>query len=102
MKKAKYPGTPQQRELLELLEQLLEKLTLINVSADVFENKITSFTVESERFVVKPNLRKKMHADALELGRKGGQARAKNRSAAELSAIGKKAAAARWAKKGGK
>jgi hypothetical protein len=33
---------------------------------------------------------------AVSLGRRGGLARAKNNSPAKLSAIGKKAAAARW------
>lgn len=37
---------------------------------------------------------------AVELGKKGGEARAKNRTKAELTAIGKKGAAARWSKKG--
>jgi hypothetical protein len=37
---------------------------------------------------------------AVELGRAGGLARKKNLSAKQLSEIGKKAAAKRWAKKG--
>jgi hypothetical protein len=39
---------------------------------------------------------------AVELGKRGGTARAKNLSKEELSAIGKKGAARRWNKKGGK
>jgi hypothetical protein len=39
---------------------------------------------------------------AVELGAKGGTARAKNLTKKQLSEIGKKAAAKRWAKKGGK
>jgi hypothetical protein len=41
---------------------------------------------------------------AVELGRRGGKARAANRSKAELTAIGKMGAAKRWgkSKKGGK
>lgn len=43
------------------------------------------------------------NAAAVELGAKGGEARAKNLSKEELSAIGKHGAAKRWgAKKGGK
>ncbi len=45
---------------------------------------------------------KRKSAAAVSLGRKGGQARAKNLSKEQLSAIGKKAAAGRWGKKGGK
>jgi hypothetical protein len=37
-----------------------------------------------------------------EMGRKGGQARARNLSKEEIAAIGRKAAKARWAKKPGK
>ena len=45
---------------------------------------------------------KKKNAAAVELGAKGGRARAKNLSKKELSEIGKAAAAKRWAaKKGG-
>ena len=43
---------------------------------------------------------KKKLAAAVELGTKGGKARAANLSKSELSKIGKAAAAARWGKKG--
>jgi hypothetical protein len=39
---------------------------------------------------------------AVELGRKGGLARKKNLTPEEISAIGKRGAAIRWAKKKGK
>jgi hypothetical protein len=39
---------------------------------------------------------------AVELGRRGGLARKRNLTPEQLSAIGKRAAAARWAKKKGK
>jgi hypothetical protein len=42
------------------------------------------------------------NAAAVELGKKGGLARAQSLSKEELAAIGKKGAAKRWAKKGGK
>ena len=47
-------------------------------------------------------LREALRTVARELGRAGGTARARNLSKAALSEIGKKAAAARWSKKGAK
>ncbi len=47
-------------------------------------------------------LREALRTLARELGRAGGTARAKNLSKEALSAIGRKGAAKRWAKKGGK
>jgi general stress protein YciG len=44
----------------------------------------------------------KKELTAREMGRKGGTARGKNLSKEELSAIGKKGAAKRWATKPGK
>jgi hypothetical protein len=44
----------------------------------------------------------KKELTAREMGRKGGTARAKNLTKQELSAIGKKGAAIRWAQKPGK
>jgi hypothetical protein len=43
---------------------------------------------------------KQTHAAAVALGALGGQARARNLSAQRLTAIGRRGAAARWAKKG--
>jgi hypothetical protein len=46
--------------------------------------------------------KKEKNPAAVELGRAGGKARGKSLSKAELTAIGKKGAAKRWGKKGGK
>ncbi len=52
-----------------------------------------------QKFGVDPNT--PFHEYMQQVGSKGGQARAKSLTAAERRAIGKKAAKARWSKKGG-
>jgi general stress protein YciG len=44
-------------------------------------------------------MRKRQPLTAVEMGRKGGTARAKNLTPEQLSAIGRKGAQSRWAKK---